>query len=141
MAQILINSRLCAGGKGRLSRHRHRHSVPESGYAAAVGGRFVTYRDDQRRRQAGLQNLDNVLRASILADSAGARKNTGDNTPAVIHTEVVPGDKLEIKFAVEVENKAKMVMLNPSDSIVDWVEAILPTMGAAGARPVCWVLV
>ncbi|HBP99872.1 MAG TPA: fumarate hydratase, partial [Gammaproteobacteria bacterium] len=81
---------------------------------------------------------DNVLRASILADPAGARKNTGDNTPAVIHTEIVPGNKLEVKLAAKgggSENKAKMVMLNPSDSIADWVEATLPTMGAGWCPP------
>lgn len=81
---------------------------------------------------------DNVLRASILVDPAGARKNTKDNTPAVIHTQIVPGNEIEVKVAAKgggSENKAKMVMLNPSDSIVDWVERTLPTMGAGWCPP------
>ena len=83
---------------------------------------------------------DNPLRASILADPAGARKNTGDNTPAVIHMEVVPGDTVEMEIAAKgggSENKSKLAMLNPSDSVVDWVVRTVPTMGAAGARPAC----
>jgi len=78
------------------------------------------------------------LRASILADPAGARKNTGDNTPAVIHTEVVAGDTVEFEIAAKgggSENKSKLVMLNPSDSIVDWVVKTVPTMGAGWCPP------
>jgi fumarate hydratase class I len=81
---------------------------------------------------------DNVLRASIVADPAGARKNTGDNTPAVIHMEVVPGDTVDVRVAAKgggSENKSKLVMLNPSDSIVDWVVETLPTMGAGWCPP------
>ena len=81
---------------------------------------------------------DNVLRASILADPAGARKNTGDNTPAVIHYEVVPGDTVDVQIAAKgggSENKSKMVMLNPSDSILDWVVKTVPTMGAGWCPP------
>ncbi|WVM89320.1 fumarate hydratase [Halopseudomonas pachastrellae] len=79
---------------------------------------------------------ENVLRASILADPAGKRANTKDNTPAVIHYQIVPGDKVEIDVAAKgggSENKSKMVMLNPSDSIVDWVLKTVPTMGAGCA--------
>ena len=139
MAQILINSRLCAEGK--------RPICQDTGIVTVFlkvgmqlqweGGLSLTEMINEGVRQA-YRNPDNVLRASILADPAGARKNTGDNTPAVIHTEVVPGDKLEIKLAAKgggSENKAKMVMLNPSDSIVDWVEATLPTMGAGWCPP------
>jgi len=81
---------------------------------------------------------DNVLRASILDDPLGARKNTKDNTPAVIHYEVVEGDKVEIDVAAKgggSENKSKMVMLNPSDSLVDWVLKTVPTMGAGWCPP------
>ena len=81
---------------------------------------------------------DNVLRASILADPAGSRTNTQDNTPAVIHVELVPGGSIDVKLAAKgggSENKAKMAMLNPSDSIVDWVERTLPTMGAGWCPP------
>jgi fumarate hydratase class I len=83
-------------------------------------------------------NPDNVLRASILSDPAGARKNTKDNTPAVIHTQIVPGSEIDVKVAAKgggSENKAKLAMLNPSDSIVDWVEKTLPTMGAGWCPP------
>jgi len=79
-----------------------------------------------------------VLRASILSDPAGARKNTKDNTPAVIHTQIVPGSEIDVKVAAKgggSENKAKLAMLNPSDSIVDWVEKTLPTMGAGWCPP------
>jgi fumarate hydratase class I len=88
-------------------------------------------------RRAYLQP-DNVLRASVVADPAGARKNTRDNTPAVIHYEIVPGDKVEVTLAAKgggSENKSKFVVLNPSDSIVDWVLESVPTMGAGWCPP------
>src|SRR5258706_9246535 len=88
-------------------------------------------------RQAYL-DPDNKLRASIVNDPAGPRKNTGDNTPAVIHMEVVPGDTVEVKLAAKgggSENKSKFTMLNPSDSIVDWVVKTVPTMGAGWCPP------
>ena len=81
---------------------------------------------------------DNKLRASIVADPAFDRKNTRDNTPAVIHMEVVPGDELEIAVAAKgggSENKASMTMLNPSDSIVDWILETVPEMGAGWCPP------
>ena len=87
---------------------------------------------------------ENVLRASILEDPAGARRNTRDNTPAVIHMEVVEGDTVDVQVAAKgggSENKSKMVMLNPSDSIVDWVVKTVPTMGRVGARRECWASV
>jgi fumarate hydratase class I len=88
-------------------------------------------------RRAYLQP-DNVLRASILADPAFTRKNTRDNTPAVVHFELVPGDKVVVKVAAKgggSENKSKFVMLNPSDSIVDWVLKTVPTMGSGWCPP------
>jgi fumarate hydratase class I len=81
---------------------------------------------------------DNVLRASILEDPDGARKNTKDNTPAVIHYEIVEGHTVDVQVAAKgggSENKSKMVMLNPSDSIVDWVVKTVPTMGAGWCPP------
>ena len=81
---------------------------------------------------------DNKLRASIVADPAGARKNTKDNTPAVVHFDLVPGNTVEVKIAAKgggSENKSKFVMLNPSDSIVDWVVKTVPTMGAGWCPP------
>jgi fumarate hydratase class I len=81
---------------------------------------------------------DNPLRASILADPAGARKNTRDNTPAVVHTELVSGDKVEIRLAAKgggSENKARFAILNPSDSVVDWILEQVPTMGGDWCPP------
>ena len=81
---------------------------------------------------------DNTLRASVLADPAGKRSNTRDNTPAVVHVELVPGDTVDVRLAAKgggSENKSKMVMLNPSDSIVDWVVKTVPTMGAGWCPP------
>jgi fumarate hydratase class I len=81
---------------------------------------------------------DNTLRASIVSDPAGSRKNTRDNTPAIVHVEMVPGNTVEISIAAKgggSENKAKFVMLNPSDSIVDWVLKTVPDMGAGWCPP------
>ncbi|HLT64143.1 MAG TPA: fumarate hydratase, partial [Pseudohongiella sp.] len=140
MAQILINSRMCAEG--------HRPICQDTGIVTVFIkiGMDVQWPDatmsvadmiNEGVRRAYL-HPDNVLRASILADPAGARKNTRDNTPAVIHFEVVPGDKVDVTVAAKgggSENKAKMVMLNPSDSIVDWVVKTVPTMGAGWCPP------
>lgn len=84
------------------------------------------------------RNADNVLRASILADPDGARKNTGDNTPAVIHYKIVPGNTIDIHVAAKgggSEAKSKFAMLNPSDSVVDWVLKVVPEMGAGWCPP------
>jgi fumarate hydratase, class I len=139
MAQILINSRLCAEGK--------RPICQDTGIVVVFlkigmqvqweGNMSVADMVNEGVRRAYLL-ADNVLRASILADPAGARKNTGDNTPAVIHTELVPGSTIEVKLAAKgggSENKARLAMLNPSDSIVDWIEATLPGMGAGWCPP------
>ena len=86
----------------------------------------------------GYLNPDNALRASVVADPQFARKNTKDNTPAVIFTEIVAGDKLEVTVAAKgggSENKSKFVMMNPSDSLVDWVLKTVPTMGAGWCPP------
>lgn len=139
MAQILLNSRLCAEGK--------RPICQDTGIVTIFlkigmelqweGDMSVSDMVNEGVRRAYL-HPDNVLRASILNDPAGARKNTGDNTPAVIHTEVVPGNTLEVKLAAKgggSENKSRLAMLNPSDSIADWVEATLPGMGAGWCPP------
>ncbi|MGU3844204.1 fumarate hydratase, partial [Vibrio diabolicus] len=92
---------------------------------------------DEGVRQA-YTNPDNPLRASVLMDPAGKRINTKDNTPAVVHINMVPGDKVEIQIAAKgggSENKTKMVMLNPSDDIAEWVEKTQPTMGAGWCPP------
>src|SRR5512143_2875146 len=140
IAQILTNSRMCAEG--------HRPICQDTGIVVAfvrvgMDVRFadatmsVTDMINEGVRRAYL-DPDNTLRASILRDPAGARKNTGDNTPAVIHMTVVPGDKVDVVVAAKgcgSENKSKFIMLNPSDSIVDWVLKTVPTMGAGWCPP------
>jgi len=139
MAQILINSRLCAEGK--------RPICQDTGIVTIFlkigmdvqweGDMSVNDMVNEGVRRAYLLP-DNLLRASILSDPLGTRTNTKDNTPAVIHSEVVPGKSVEVKLAAKgggSENKAKLAMLNPSDSIVDWVEKTLPTMGAGWCPP------
>ncbi|MGG6739818.1 UNVERIFIED_CONTAM: fumarate hydratase, partial [Streptococcus suis] len=86
----------------------------------------------------GYSHPDNVLRASIVADPQFERKNTKDNTPAVIHMELVPGNTVDVQIAAKgggSENKTKFVMLNPSDNLVDWVLKTVPTMGAGWCPP------
>jgi fumarate hydratase class I len=139
IAQILINSRMCAMG--------HRPICQDTGIVTVFVKVGMDVRWDSKMsvddminegvRRAYL-NPDNVLRASILADPAGKRTNTKDNTPAVIHYSIVPGNTVEIDVAAKgggSENKSKMVMLNPSDSIVDWVLKTVPTMGAGWCPP------
>ena len=140
MAQILINSRMSAEG--------HRPICQDTGIVTCfvkIGMQVqwdkhdltVQQMVDEGTRRAYL-NPDNPLRASIVADPAGARKNTKDNTPSVVHIDMVAGDKIEVMIAAKgggSENKSKMVMLNPSDSIVDWVLKTVPTMGAGWCPP------
>ena len=139
MAQILVNSRMCAMG--------HRPICQDTGIVTV----FVRVgMDVQWQGDMGLTDMvnegvrraythpDNILRASILSDPDGERKNTGDNTPAVIHYDIVPGNTVSIDVAAKgggSEAKAKFAMLNPSDSIVDWVLKMVPTMGAGWCPP------
>ena len=139
MAQILVNSRMCAEGKRPLCQDTGIVTVfVKVGMDVQWDAKLdLTSMINEGVRRA-YTHPDNTLRASILADPAGARKNTGDNTPAVIHTEVVAGDKVEFEIAAKgggSENKSKLVMLNPSDSIVDWVVKTVPTMGAGWCPP------
>ena len=86
----------------------------------------------------GYNYADNMLRASLVDDPQFARKNTKDNTPAVIFTQIVPGNKVDVTVAAKgggSENKSKLVMLNPGDSVVDWVLKTVPTMGAGWCPP------
>ena len=139
MAQILINSRMCAEG--------HRPICQDTGIVTVFLkiGMAVTWESDlsihdmvnQGVRQAYL-DPENRLRASILSDPAGKRINTQDNTPAVIHIDVVPGDTVEVEIAAKgggSEAKSKFAMLNPADDIVDWVMKMVPTMGAGWCPP------
>lgn len=139
LAQILVNSRMCAEG--------HRPICQDTGIAVVflkIGMNVrweatlsVVEMVNEGVRRA-YKHPDNVLRASLLADPAGARKNTRDNTPAVVHMEVVPGDSVEVKLAAKgggSENKSKFTVLNPSDSLVDWVLNTVPAMGAGWCPP------
>jgi fumarate hydratase class I len=140
IAQILTNSRMCAEG--------HRPICQDTGIVNV----FLKVGMDVRLEgfpgsladavnegvRLGYLNPDNPLRASIVADPQFERKNTKDNTPAVVHAELVPGGKIEVQIAAKgggSENKSKFVMLNPSDSVVDWVLKTLPTMGAGWCPP------
>ena len=139
LAQILVNSRMCAEGRRPICQDTGIVTVfLKVGMDVQWDAKLsLAEMVNEGVRQAYL-NPDNVLRASILRDPAGARKNTKDNTPAVIHMEVVPGDKLEVTVAAKgggSENKSKLAMLNPSDSIVDWVLKTVPTMGAGWCPP------
>jgi len=139
MAQILINSRMCAEG--------HRPICQDTGIVTAIVKVGMDVQWDGELSLAEMINEgvrkaymhpDNVLRASILADPDGARKNTGDNTPAIVHCELVRGDKVEVDVAAKgggSEAKSKFAMLNPSDSVADWVLEMVPKMGAGWCPP------
>jgi fumarate hydratase, class I len=139
MAQILINSRMAAEG--------HRPICQDTGIAIAFVKVGMNVRWDTKRSLEQLVNegvrraytdKDNPLRASMLADPDGKRVSTGDNTPAVTHVELVPGDTVEVIVAAKgggSENKSKFACLLPSDSIVDWVLNLVPTMGADWCPP------
>ncbi|MFS8149486.1 fumarate hydratase [Vreelandella titanicae] len=139
IAQILINSRMCATG--------HRPICQDTGIVTVFVhvGMNVTWEADMSLddminegvRRAYLLP-DNILRASVLADPDGKRANTKDNTPAIIHHSIVPGDTVDIHVAAKgggSEAKSKFAMLNPSDSVVDWVMEQLPKMGAGWCPP------
>ncbi|WP_421620775.1 fumarate hydratase [Alkalilimnicola ehrlichii] len=139
LAQILINSRMCAEGR--------RPICQDTGIVTVILKIGMNVRWDAEMSVEDMVNEgvrraynlpDNKLRASILADPAGERKNTGDNTPAVIHMSLVPGDTVDVQVAAKgggSEAKTKFAMLNPSDSIVDWVLEQVPKMGAGWCPP------
>jgi fumarate hydratase class I len=144
MAQLLINSRMCAEG--------HRPICQDTGIVNAfvkvgMDARFEAAEgeprmDVQEMVDEGVRRAytdkDNKLRASVLADPAGARRNTRDNTPAVVTVDLVKGDTVEVTVAAKgggSEAKSKFAMLNPSDSIVEWVLKTVPTMGAGWCPP------
>jgi fumarate hydratase class I len=139
MAQILTNSRMCAQG--------HRPVCQDTGIVVAFVRIGMSVRWDATLNIAEMVNagvrkayldVDNPLRASIVADPAGKRKNTGDNTPAVVHVELVQGDTVDVRIAAKgggSENKAVMEMLKPSDDIVEWVLQRVPEMGAGWCPP------
>ena len=140
MAQILTNSKMSAYG--------HRPICQDTGivnvflkvgmnvrWEGFTGSLEDAINEGVRR---GYNHPDNMLRASVVADPLFARKNTKDNTPAVIFSEIVAGDTLDITVAAKgggSENKSKMIMMNPSDNLVDWVLKTVPTMGAGWCPP------
>jgi len=140
IAQILINSRMSAEGKRPICQDTGIVTCfVKIGMAAQWDKTDMTVQQmvDEGTRRAYL-NPDNPLRASIVADPAGTRKNTKDNTPSVVHLDMVAGGEVEVMIAAKgggSENKTKMVMLNPSDSVADWVVKTLPTMGAGWCPP------
>lgn len=139
IAQILVNSRMCAIG--------HRPLCQDTGAITCfvkigMGVRFEGDMTIQEMVDEGTRRAytcaTNPLRKSVLIDPIGERKNTQDNTPAVVHVEMVKGDKVEVAIAAKgggSENKTHMRMLNPSDSIVDWILEEIPHMGAGWCPP------
>lgn len=139
LAQILINSRMCATGKRPICQDT---GIVTVFVDIGMEVRWETSQPLEDLINEGVRRAylhpDNKLRASILDDPAGARKNTKDNTPAVIHTRMVAGNTVDFRVAAKgggSENKSKLAMLNPSDSIVDWVVKTVPTMGAGWCPP------
>lgn len=139
IAQILTNSRMCAEGKRPLCQ--------DTGIVVAFVkvGMNVRFEGDLTLEQMVNEGVkrayllpENKLRASIVSDPAGKRTNTKDNTPAVVHVSLVSGDKVDVSIGAKgggSENKAKLAMLNPNDSIVDWILEVVPKMGAGWCPP------
>jgi fumarate hydratase class I len=140
IAQILTNSRMCAEGRRPICQDTGIVNVflkigMDVRFEGFAGSLEDAVNDGVRR---GYLDPDNKLRASVVADPHFERRNTKDNTPAVVHMTVVPGDRLDVTVAAKgggSENKSKFVMLNPSDSLVDWVLKTVPTMGAGWCPP------
>ena len=140
IAQILTNSKMCAEGRRPICQDTGIVNVflkigMDVKFEGFTGSIADAVNEGVRR---GYLNPDNVLRASVVNPPEFGRKNTKDNTPAVIHMEVVPGNTVDVQVAAKgggSENKSKFVMLNPSDSIVDWVLKTVPLMGAGWCPP------
>ena len=140
IAQILTNSKMCAEGRRPICQDTGIVNVfmkigMDVRFEGFPAGLEDAVNDGVRK---GYLDPENPLRASIVADPHFVRKNTGDNTPAVIHTTLVPGNIVDVQVAAKgggSENKSKFVMMNPSDSLVDWVLKTVPTMGAGWCPP------
>ncbi|MBA3695566.1 MAG: fumarate hydratase [Methylotenera sp.] len=142
--QILTNSRMCAEGKRPICQDTgivvaFLKIGMNVAWASNLGNATL---DIEQMVNEGVSHAyllpDNKLRASMVADPAGNRKNTKDNTPAMVHISLVAGDKVEVSIAAKgggSENKAKLAMLNPNDSIVDWILEVVPQMGAGWCPP------
>ncbi|TSH98082.1 fumarate hydratase [Verticiella sediminum] len=140
MAQILTNSRMCREGRRPICQDTGVVNVfLKIGMNVRIEPCTQSLQDlcDEGVRR-GYLNPDNPLRASIVGDPIFARKNTRDNTPCIVSVELVPGDTIDVQVAAKgggSENKAKFAMLNPGDSIVDWVLEQVPKMGAGWCPP------
>jgi len=140
IAQILTNSKMCAEGRRPICQDTGIVNVflkigMDVRFEGFPSGIEEAVNDGVRQ---GYLNPDNLLRASIVADPHFERKNTKDNTPAVVHMTLVPGNTVDVQVAAKgggSENKSKFVMMNPSDSLVDWVMKTVPTMGAGWCPP------
>lgn len=139
IAQILTNSRMCAEGKRPICQDT---GIVVAFVKVGMDVQWDATLDIEQMVNEGVRRAyllpENKLRASIVNNPAGKRANTGDNTPAVVHVSLVAGDGVEVKIAAKgggSENKAKLAMLNPNDSIVDWVLDVVPQMGAGWCPP------
>ncbi|MDP1660047.1 MAG: fumarate hydratase [Methylotenera sp.] len=139
IAQILTNSRMCAEGKRPLCQDT---GIVVAFVKVGMNVQWDAMLDIEQMVNEGVHRAymlpENKLRASIVSDPAGKRANTKDNTPAVVHVSLVAGNKVEVSIAAKgggSENKAKLAMLNPNDSIVDWILEVVPQMGAGWCPP------
>ena len=139
IAQILTNSRMCAEGKRPLCQDT---GIVVAFVKVGMQVKWNSTLNVEQMVNEGVRRAyqlpENKLRASIVSDPAGKRANTKDNTPAVVHVSLVTGDKVEVSIAAKgggSENKAKLTMLNPNDSIVDWILGVVPQMGAGWCPP------
>jgi fumarate hydratase class I len=139
MAQILVNSRMCAEGRRPVCQDTGMVVVfLKIGMQVQWQGDMTVSEMVNEGVRRGYSHPDNVLRFSMVSDPLGKRKNTLDNTPAIVHTQLVKGGKVEIKIAAKgggSENKSRFKVLNPSDSLVDWVLGEVPRMGAGWCPP------
>ena len=139
LTQVLVNSRMCALGRRPICQDT---GIVIVFLEVGMEVRWESELSLEDMVNEGVRRAftfeDNVLRGSVLNDPDGVRSNTRDNTPAVIHTKIVPGDKLNVEVAAKgggSEAKAKFAMLNPSDSVVDWILDVVPQMGAGWCPP------
>jgi len=139
IAQILVNSRMCAEDKRPICQDT---GIVNVFIKVGMGVQWESNQTIDQMVNEGVRRAynhpENVLRASVVSDPLGSRTNTKDNTPAIVHTEIVLGDKVEVHIAAKgggSENKAKFTILNPSDSLVDWVLETVPKMGAGWCPP------
>lgn len=139
MAQILVNSRMCAEGRRPICQDTGMVVVF---VRVGMDVRWDAEMNLQEMIDEGVRRAytheHNLLRASMVAPPIGARKNTGDNTPAIVHVELVPGGSVEVRLAAKgggSENKSRFTILNPSDSVVDWVVKTVPSLGAGWCPP------